>query len=234
MAQGFVAAVCRGRRRNDQHPVRAEPPIGRPGRADPDRPVLANARRADRRSRRGRRSCGNFGLLAEYNIDWTTTKPLSRVKEAHDVVRTLLDDGAITFDGEFFKYSGLFMFAGPGQEDVPVLIGAMRGRVVQAAGELSDGAITCRATPGGLRLRRRHIRIGAEKAGKRRLAPTSQPGSFRHRRGLGESEGRRPSDGPDLCLVHARRATGAQRLDPWSSSRSSTPSAPATSPRASS
>ena len=27
-------------------------------------------------------SSGNFGLLAQYNIDWAKTKPLSRVKEA--------------------------------------------------------------------------------------------------------------------------------------------------------
>jgi 5,10-methylenetetrahydromethanopterin reductase len=85
-------------------------------------------------------SCGNFGLLAQYNIDWTVTKPLSRVKEAAHVVRTLLDDGAITFDGEFFKYSGLFTFARPVQERVPVKLGAMRGpRSFQAAGEHSDG-----------------------------------------------------------------------------------------------
>jgi len=45
---------------------------------------------------------GNFGLLAQYDIDWKGTKPLSRVKEGLQVMRTFLDDGAITFDGEFF------------------------------------------------------------------------------------------------------------------------------------
>src|SRR5688572_23691933 len=38
-------------------------------------------------------SSGNFGLLAQYKIDWTTTKPLSRVKEGVGVIRTLLDEG---------------------------------------------------------------------------------------------------------------------------------------------
>ena len=32
---------------------------------------------------------GNFGLLAQYNIDWAQTKPLSRVKEGVQVIRTL-------------------------------------------------------------------------------------------------------------------------------------------------
>ena len=54
---------------------------------------------------------GNFGLLAEYKIDWRETKPLSRVVEGVHVVRTLLDEGTITFDGEFFRYDGLFTFA---------------------------------------------------------------------------------------------------------------------------
>src|SRR5918993_6126346 len=44
-------------------------------------------------------SSGNFGLLAQYKMDWTKQKPLSRVREGVHVVRTLLDDGAITFDG---------------------------------------------------------------------------------------------------------------------------------------
>ncbi|NUT41366.1 MAG: LLM class flavin-dependent oxidoreductase [Thermoactinospora sp.] len=85
-------------------------------------------------------SCGNFGLLAQYGIDWTVSKPLSRVKEAAHVVRTLLDTGAITMNGDFFTYNGLFTFARPVQERVPVKFGAMRGpKSFQAAGELSDG-----------------------------------------------------------------------------------------------
>src|SRR3954469_24441188 len=83
---------------------------------------------------------GNFGLLAEYKIDWKQTKPLSRVVEGVRVVRTLLDEGAITFDGEFFRYDGLFTFARPVQERLPVKMGAMRGpRSFVAAAEHSDG-----------------------------------------------------------------------------------------------
>jgi alkanesulfonate monooxygenase SsuD/methylene tetrahydromethanopterin reductase-like flavin-dependent oxidoreductase (luciferase family) len=85
-------------------------------------------------------SIGNFGLLAQYQIDWTQTKPLSRVKEAHHVMRTFLDEGAINFEGEFYKYSGLFTFARPVQDRVPILIGGMRGpKSFQLAGEVADG-----------------------------------------------------------------------------------------------
>src|SRR3712207_8333081 len=60
-------------------------------------------------------SSGNFGLLAQYKLDWTKTKPLSRVVEAGHVVRTLLDEGTLTLDGEVFRYDGPFTFARPGR-----------------------------------------------------------------------------------------------------------------------
>ena len=82
-------------------------------------------------------SCGNLGLLAQYGTHVAGLKPLSRLKEAHLAIRTLLDKGAIDFEGEFYKYSGLFTVARPLQERLPVKIGAMRGpRSFQVAGEL--------------------------------------------------------------------------------------------------
>jgi 5,10-methylenetetrahydromethanopterin reductase len=85
-------------------------------------------------------STGNFGLLAQYGIDWAHQKPLSRLKEALHVMRTFLDEGAITFDGDFFHYDGLYTFARPAQERIPIKMGGMKGpRSFQAAGELADG-----------------------------------------------------------------------------------------------
>ncbi len=56
------------------------------------------------------------------------------------MIRTLLDEGTITYDGEFFSYEGLFTFARPVQERVPLKRGAMCGpKSFEAAGEWSDG-----------------------------------------------------------------------------------------------
>lgn len=111
---------------------------------------------------------GNFGVLAEYKIDWTKTKPLTRVKEATAVVRTLLDEGAITRDGEFYSYEGLFTFARPVQEHLPVKIGAMRGpKSFQAAGELSDGVHHALSySRGAYEYAVENFTIGARRAGK--------------------------------------------------------------------
>lgn len=113
-------------------------------------------------------SSGNFGLLAQYNIDWKNTKPLSRVKEGIAVMRTFLDDGAITFDGEFFSYKGLFTFARPVQKHLPLKMGAMRGpKSFQLSAEISDG---CHQALGYTREAYQYMydnmAIGATKAGK--------------------------------------------------------------------
>jgi 5,10-methylenetetrahydromethanopterin reductase len=111
-------------------------------------------------------SCGNFGLLSQYGVDWSKIKPYSRVKEAHQVMRTFLDEGAITFDGEFYKYNGLFTFARPVQEHLPVYIGAMRGpKSFQLAGEVSDGVhVALSYTKEAYEYVVENVKTGAERA----------------------------------------------------------------------
>ena len=113
-------------------------------------------------------SSGNFGLLAQYGIDWSTTKPLSRVKEGVGVIRTLLDDGVITRDGEFFSYTGLFTFARPVQERLPVKMGAMKGpKSFQVSAEFSDGCHHALSyTREAYDYMIENCTIGAERAGK--------------------------------------------------------------------
>ncbi|ANY08074.1 LLM class flavin-dependent oxidoreductase [Pseudonocardia sp. HH130630-07] len=113
-------------------------------------------------------SSGNFGLLAQYGMDWSTQKPLSRVKEGVGVIRTLLDEGTITHDGEFFTYNGLFTFARPVQQRVPVKMGAMAGpRSFRVAGEIADGCHHALGyTEQAYRYMYDNMRIGAERAGR--------------------------------------------------------------------
>jgi 5,10-methylenetetrahydromethanopterin reductase len=113
-------------------------------------------------------SSGNFGLLAQYGIDWAKTKPLSRVKEAVHVVRTLLDEGTITHHGECFSYDGLFTFARPVQDHLPVKMGAMRGpKSFEVAAEFSDGCHHALSyTREAYDYMIEHCTIGAKRAGK--------------------------------------------------------------------
>jgi 5,10-methylenetetrahydromethanopterin reductase len=113
-------------------------------------------------------STGNFGLLGQYGIDWAARKPLSRLKEAIHVMRTFLDEGAITFEGDFFQYNGLYTFARPVQERLPIKMGAMKGpRSFEAAGELADGvhhALSYSREAYDYMVE--HVRAGADRAGR--------------------------------------------------------------------
>jgi len=113
-------------------------------------------------------SFGNFGLLSQYGVDWTKIKPLSRTIEAHQVMRTFLDEGTITYDGDFFKYNGLHTFARPVQKRMPLYIGAMGGpRSFQFAGESTDGChIALSYTKKAYDYAVDNLKIGAEKAGR--------------------------------------------------------------------
>jgi 5,10-methylenetetrahydromethanopterin reductase len=85
-------------------------------------------------------SFGNISMLPQHGIDTEGMKPLSRVLEAREVMRTLLDTGAVTYAGEYFKHTGLWTLARPVQEKLPIKLGAMGGpRSFAVGGELFDG-----------------------------------------------------------------------------------------------
>lgn len=113
-------------------------------------------------------SFGNISMLPQHGIDTTGMKPLSRVLEAREVMRTLLDTGAVTFEGEHFHHKGLWTLARPVQEKLPIKLGAMGGpRSFEVGGELFDGvhqAIgTSRET---FQYMIDNVKKGAEKAGR--------------------------------------------------------------------
>ncbi|MBA3851291.1 MAG: LLM class flavin-dependent oxidoreductase [Chloroflexi bacterium] len=120
----------------------------------------------------GRAECvvsfGNQSLLPQHGIDITGMKPLSRVMEAQTVMRSLFDTGAVTHEGEFFKYQGLWTLARPKQERMPIKLGAMGGpRSFRVGGELFDGvhqAIGCSRETYEYMME--HVKAGAEKAGR--------------------------------------------------------------------
>jgi 5,10-methylenetetrahydromethanopterin reductase len=117
-------------------------------------------------------SIGNLALLDQYGIEWKDTRPLARLREAHDVIRAFLADGAIDFQGEFYRYSGLFTAARPIQQPLPVKIGAMTGPgSFRLAGEIADGVhVACSHSPEALAYAARNVFAGAEHAG-RQLGP---------------------------------------------------------------
>lgn len=110
---------------------------------------------------------GNIAMLGQYGVQWRGTKPIARLREAHQVMRTLLDEGTIDFSGDFYSYEGLSTAARPVQGHLPLKIGAMGGpKSMEVAGEIADGLRRARRADGrGFRPRR--LVVGCNRPGCR-------------------------------------------------------------------
>ena len=111
---------------------------------------------------------GNLAMLEQYGIEWRGSRPIARLREAYRVIRELLDEGSIDFQGDFFRYAGVTTAARPLQERVPLKLGAMGGpKSMQLAGEIADGLHTaCAYSPEALRYAVHHFEVGADRAGR--------------------------------------------------------------------
>jgi len=111
---------------------------------------------------------GNIAMLEQYGVEWRGTRPIARLREAHHVMRTVLDEGAIDFEGDFYRYTGVTTASHPVQEHLPLKIGAMGGpQSMELAGEIADGLHTaCAYSPEALGYAREHFQAGVERAGR--------------------------------------------------------------------
>ena len=110
---------------------------------------------------------GNIAMLEQYGVEWRGTRPMGRLREAHHVMRTVLDEGAIDFAGDFYWYTGVTTASRPVQEHLPLKIGAMGGpRSMELAGEIADGLHTaCAYSPEALSYAVEHFQAGQSAPG---------------------------------------------------------------------
>jgi 5,10-methylenetetrahydromethanopterin reductase len=111
---------------------------------------------------------GNIAMLEQYGAAWRGTHLIARLREAHHVMRTFLDQGTIDFDGDFYSYTGVNTMARPVQEHLPLKIGAMGGpKSMELAGEIADGLLTaCAYSPEALQYIVECFTVGAQRAGR--------------------------------------------------------------------
>ena len=113
-------------------------------------------------------SIGNFAMLEQYGLQDAAKRSLSRMREAHGMMRTFLDEGVLDHAGEFYTCQGMFTSARPVQERMPIKIGAMRGpKSFEFAGEVTDGMHQALGySREANQYAADHVRIGAERAGR--------------------------------------------------------------------
>jgi len=109
---------------------------------------------------------GGGSMLDAHAVD-PAHRPIRRLREAIEVMRTLLDDGELTYDREFHHYEGLATLARPVQERLPLLVAAMVGpRSFRLAGEVGDGVHAAGCTPGYSAYVVEQVQRGAERSGR--------------------------------------------------------------------
>ncbi len=87
---------------------------------------------------------GDKGNLKRVGIN--PVKPLAAVREATQIIRTILTDGVVDVDGEVFKISNE-RFGFPPADHLPILIGAQGDQMLRLAGKVGDGVIINAADP---------------------------------------------------------------------------------------
>jgi 5,10-methylenetetrahydromethanopterin reductase len=74
-------------------------------------------------------------------LGYSYDRAAANMREYVSVVKSLVDDGSANFDGEFYRATDTTL-AYPWRRPVPVLMSALGGAMLKAAGEVADGTVT--------------------------------------------------------------------------------------------
>jgi probable F420-dependent oxidoreductase len=73
-------------------------------------------------------------------------KPLTRTRETVAIVRELIRDGSVRFEGETIRIENFDLWYAPRHRDVPVYLSAVFAKGIALCGEVADGIILTRST----------------------------------------------------------------------------------------
>ncbi|MBA2336492.1 MAG: LLM class flavin-dependent oxidoreductase [Acidimicrobiia bacterium] len=97
-------------------------------------------------------------------------RPLAAMREVVTVVRALLANETVTFDGEFVRLDGVeidYVHQERRPKDVPIYIGATGMKMMELSGEIADGVVLNYLVPPSYNTRAmEHLTIGAARAGR--------------------------------------------------------------------
>jgi probable F420-dependent oxidoreductase len=102
-------------------------------------------------------------------------KPLTRVREYVEIVRALLRDGCVRYQGETVAIDGFDLWFRPSRPAVPIYLSAVFPKMLALCGAIADGVILTRSSLQTGALVREQLAGGAARAGRDpgRIAVTS-------------------------------------------------------------
>lgn len=104
------------------------------------------------------------------NVGIERRKPLLAMRETIEVMRRLLRMENVTYDGEFHKVKGIELDVVHGRREprnIPMMIGATGGKMMELTGEIADGAVLNYCVPPEYNDEAiKQLQIGAARAGR--------------------------------------------------------------------
>ena len=95
-------------------------------------------------------------------------RPFQYLKESIEVIRGIsLSPEGFSYSGEIFQFSNFKLGYKPVRSRVPIFVGAHNPKMLEFAGEFADGVLLNALTKVEVEFFVRHIRMGAERAGRR-------------------------------------------------------------------
>ena len=93
-------------------------------------------------------------------------RPIERMRECTGIVRGILRDGDVNYRGDVYNIERFDLWFEPVRRCMPIYYAAVRPRMLEISGELSDGVILTWCTLDHAALASKHVAIGAERAGR--------------------------------------------------------------------
>jgi alkanesulfonate monooxygenase SsuD/methylene tetrahydromethanopterin reductase-like flavin-dependent oxidoreductase (luciferase family) len=93
-------------------------------------------------------------------------KPITRVRESVDIIRTLLRDDVVSYDGKTVKIDRFDLWFTPSRRDIPIYLAAVFPKMMQVCGEIAQGVILTRSTLQTGRQVTEQVAIGAKRVGR--------------------------------------------------------------------
>ena len=93
-------------------------------------------------------------------------KPLTRLREYVDVIRGILKDGEVSYEGETINIARFELLFEP-RGVVPIYLAAVNEKMLRIAGQISDGVILNYRTPEEVSKAVEYVREGAIEAGRK-------------------------------------------------------------------
>jgi alkanesulfonate monooxygenase SsuD/methylene tetrahydromethanopterin reductase-like flavin-dependent oxidoreductase (luciferase family) len=97
----------------------------------------------------------------------TFRHPVQRLKESVDIIRTLLRDGVVSYQGETLTIQRFDLWFTPSRPEVPIYLAGLFPTMLELCGEIAQGLLMTRSTLDAARHAAAHVAIGARRAGRR-------------------------------------------------------------------